>query len=81
MAPGLANVGGPEAQRAALRALGYPENLQLAPQIATVNTTYMVKHRGQPVTTSEHTLNDIMANFQPGHWERSRIGMPFWVQH
>lgn len=81
MAPGLANIGGPEAQRAALQALGYPPNMQLAPEVATVNTKYMVRHRGEPMTMSEHTLNEILADFQPGHWDRSRIGMLYWVQH
>lgn len=80
MAPGLANVGGPAAQRAALQANGYPPNLQLAPEVATANTLYRVRESTDGAYT-DRTINDIMANFQPGHWDRSRIGSLYWIQH
>ena len=67
--PNFANVGG---------APSLPQGLQFAPEVANANTTYWCRESSVGAFT-QRTMNDIIANFQPGHWERTGL-MPHWIQ-
>ena len=55
-----------------------PQQVQLVEEYNIDNQSFWCKEKSDGAFT-ERTYADIMANCQPGHWERGQL-LPFWVE-
>ena len=85
-APGPANLGLPAPVQATAGPgwnpppkVATPRSGRLVLEPPTVETKYFVRHYADG-SFSEHTVNEINASFQPGHWVHSAQGFPYYVQ-